>query len=110
MNEQANHQLSTSVEDATRAEIPSITNPKPKRVRTDPRAPRNARGRNSPPETQTPERRLELTKAAARKLAREQKIRIPLRLGVSLEMHEGMVAIAEKIGGAKIPDVALRCM
>lgn len=58
----------------------------------------------------TVEKRLALTKLKARELAREQKIRIALRLGVSLEMHEALVAIAERSSGAKIPDVAIRCM
>jgi hypothetical protein len=68
------------------------------------------RGRNSPPETQSFERRLELTKQAARLLAKQQATRIPLRLGVPLEMHETLVAIGEAIGGVKVPDVALQCI
>lgn len=61
-------------------------------------------------EQQTVEQRLAATKAKARQLAHEQSVRIPLRLGVSLELHEGLVAIAEAVGPAKIPAVAVRCM
>lgn len=68
------------------------------------------RGAHSPPETQTVERRLELTKRKARELNKVQSTTIPLRLAVGLEMHESLVAVAEKIGGAKVPNVALRCM
>lgn len=72
--------------------------------------PERRRGRNSPPETMTLERRLELTRQAARRLAKQAKTRLPLRLAVSLELHEALVAVAEKIGAAKVPDVAVRAM
>jgi hypothetical protein len=76
-----------------------------------PRAPRAPAAAPEPePKAQTVEQRLAATKAKARQLAHEQGVRIPLRLGVSLEMHESLVAIAEKVGPAKIPDVAIRCM
>jgi len=63
-----------------------------------------------PVEAQTVEQRLAATKAKARQLAHEQKIRIPLRLAVSLETHESLVAIAEAVGPEKITDVAVHCM
>jgi len=89
-------------EPATAEDVAKPVAPAPKKI--------VRRGRLSPPETQTFERRLELTKAAARKLAREAKTKLPLRLGVSLELHEALVAIAEKIGASKVPDVAVRAM
>lgn len=61
-------------------------------------------------EEQTVEQRLAATKAKARKLSQEQKIRIPLRLAVSLETHESLVAIAEAVGPEKITDLAVHCM
>src|ERR1700677_1377126 len=63
-----------------------------------------------PPVEQTVAERLAATKAKARKLSQEQKIRIPLRLAVSLETHESLVAIAEAVGPEKITDVAVHCM
>lgn len=61
-------------------------------------------------EEQTVEQRLAATKAKARRLSQEQKIRIPLRLAVSLETHESLVAIAEAVGPEKITDLAVHCM
>ncbi len=58
----------------------------------------------------TVEQRLAATKLKARRLAQEQKVRIPLRLAVSLETHEALVAIAEAVGPEKITDVAVHCM
>lgn len=85
-----------------------------------PLKPRRTRGKKraaAPPpqpptvvEEQTVEQRLAATKSKARKLAHEQKIRIPLRLAVSLETHESLVAIAEAVGPEKITDVAVHCM
>lgn len=95
--------------------VAPVETPEPPKPRTIPyknttRTYQRRRGANSPPETQTVERRLELTKQAARKLAKEQAVRIPLRLGIPLDMHEGLVAIGEAIGGVKVPDVALQCI
>jgi hypothetical protein len=86
---------------------PAPKAPPPKKPRV-PRAPASAP--EPEPKAQTVEQRLEATKAAARKLAREQKIRLPLRIAVSLETHEALVAIAKAIGPEKITDVAVHCM
>ena len=54
------------------------------------------------------ERRAAALKRAAAVKA-ERNARIPLRLGVGLEMFEGLVTISEKTG-ATVPNVALRAM
>ena len=46
----------------------------------------------------------------AKEMEAERKARIPLRLGISLEMFEGLVAIGERIGGSKLANVATRSM
>lgn len=81
--------------------------PPPKKPRV-PRAP--AAAPEPEPKAQTVEQRLAATKAKARRLSQEQKIRIPLRLAVSLETHESLVAIAEAVGPEKITDLAVHCM
>jgi hypothetical protein len=88
-----------------------FSNPKPKRCRR-PRAVKPPTPATVAPivAEQTVEQRLAATKAKARKLSQEQKIRIPLRLAVSLETHESLVAIAEAVGPEKITDLAVHCM
>jgi hypothetical protein len=64
-----------------------------------------------PPEREpTFDERLEASKKAARQLAKEKRVKIPFRAGLSLELHELLVAIAQKIGGSGVVEVGLRAM
>lgn len=78
---------------------------KPKRTRARARA-------VSPPPPAAPsfDERLAHTKAEAKRLAKEKRTKIPLRIQVSLETHEVLVAIAAKIGAATVQDVAGRSL
>lgn len=67
------------------------------------------------PEQRKPQVRTVAERRAAalkrsKEIAAERKARIPVRLGLSLEMFEGLVTIAERIGSAKVASVAVRAM
>lgn len=72
-----------------------------------PDAPHVTGNRNQP---STLAKRLAKTKQRARSLAQTQKAKIPVRIGVPVDVHETLVEIAEKSGGQSLAKVAYRCM
>jgi len=80
------------------------------RARNRSRTRRAATPAHQPTHEPTFEERLEQSKREARQLAKEKRTKIPFRAGLSLELHELLVAIARKIGGSGVPEVALRAM